>query len=409
MNPIPEEDEFESLSLSASHRSDNTAKFKIVSEGNLESYEDHFLQSTETINSDLLKQWLEYRTEANLESSRLAQVNSSSIEMFPNIVRGLDIEQATAKYGSGKDFEDLLSVKLARKEGIARGNTFTGSEASQNSCASPKNDLLDELDPSISYSFSPETSLSIISRSPKHKDTRINFRDEEELILDLHNKIEELTGNSLATESSEKKGFWGKFGFSSKKRDDDVFSYILNLWQVTEKEYYKAKFQTEETKNKLMNLQDRLISLELDNHSFDDKLQDLRRKIAEERLSVHKRNENLIREIQEASEIHETLCESLHESQIFYAEKGVEGREREERWNMRLEDIRVQLTETLSHKEISYFKATEIANIMQKIESEKEYSSLLNQQIELAMNLYTESCEYFDLSEDAQCEMVIIT
>lgn len=99
----------------------------------------------------------------------------------------------------------------------------------------------------------------------------------------------------------------------------------------------------------------------------------------------------------------------MQDSEIFYAERGVEDREREERWRMRLEDIRVKLTETLSYKEIAYSKAIEKANIIQRIHAEKEYSSLLSQQIELAMNLYTESCEYFNLSEDAQCEMVIIT
>lgn len=285
MNPISEEDEFESLSLTASHRSDNPAKFKLVSEDNFESYEDHFLQSTETLTSDLMKQWLEYRAETNIESSKLAQGSSSPIEMFPNIVRGLDIEQTTAKYGSCKDSEDFLSVKLVRKEGISRGNTFTGSEASQASCASPKNDFLDESDPSISYSFSPETSLSVISRSPKHKDTRTKQGYEEELVLCLQNKIEELTGNCLAIESSDKKGFWSKLGFSCKKKDEEVFSYMLDLWQNTENEYIKAKSETEETKNKLMNLQDRLMNLELDNNSYDDKLQDLRRKVRDRKDS----------------------------------------------------------------------------------------------------------------------------
>ena len=279
MNPISEEDEFESLSLSASHRSEYPTKFKLLSDDNFEPYEDHFFQSSETPHSDLLKQWLEYRAEPSVEFSRLAQGSSSSIEMFPHIVRGLDIEQATAKYGSGKDFEDLLIVKQARKEGIIRVNTFTGSEASQTSCTSPKNDFLDESDRSISYSFSPETSLSVISRSPQHKHTSTKHGNEEQLILDLQNKIQELTGNSLSTESSEKKGFWGKFGFSSKKKDDEVFRYILNLWHINENEYSKARSETEETKNKLMNLQDRLIGLELEYHSYDDSLQDLRRKV----------------------------------------------------------------------------------------------------------------------------------
>ena len=99
----------------------------------------------------------------------------------------------------------------------------------------------------------------------------------------------------------------------------------------------------------------------------------------------------------------------MQDSEIFYAERGVEEREREERWMMRCEDIRVKQAETRSHKEISYSKAAERAKIIQKIQSEKEYSSHLSQQIDCALNLYTESCEYFNLSEDAQCEMVILT
>lgn len=282
MNPISEEDEDESLNLSLSFRSETFNRVKIISEeSNFEPYDEHIV-SIENSYTPVLKQWLEYKTESSINSSIFPHITSSSIEMFPMIVRGLDLEQTHLKYGNGKDSEDLLSVKLVRKNGLTRGNTFTAvSDTLLNEFRSPKREdlLAEDLESNISNSFSHDSISILLPRSPNGKEIQLKRALQEDELLTLNEKIGLLIGKNIIIDTTEKKGFWEKLGFSNKKKDDEIFYLMLGSMKSTQKLYLNAQAKTEETRNKATNLQDQIINFKLENDTLQDCIAGLRRKV----------------------------------------------------------------------------------------------------------------------------------
>lgn len=96
---------------------------------------------------------------------------------------------------------------------------------------------------------------------------------------------------------------------------------------------------------------------------------------------------------------------NLDETERYYLDRLYEDNEREERWRMRIEDIRLQLDDTILQKEIAYSKVAEYSDILNSIQKEQEFHVRMNQQMQLGMKLYTEACEYFNLAEEGSNEI----
>lgn len=94
------------------------------------------------------------------------------------------------------------------------------------------------------------------------------------------------------------------------------------------------------------------------------------------------------------------MLQKLQETRDSYSQKDLEEDEREERWKMRIEDLRSQLTSIMDERIQAEQECLKNQGFLEKMESEHDLQNFQNEQIELCLDLLNESMNFFTKSKE---------
>ncbi|CAG9328621.1 unnamed protein product [Blepharisma stoltei] len=371
--------------------------------------EDPEKATTDSISrQDSIKSWHEFKSEDSRRDSFGKPVKPNNIE-FPSLVKGLDLE--------GNHFQH-------KDSGSSRGGSM-GSEGSKTSLAmaraevnammdaSEKADRLSDLDEvtgRLSFYSLDESMVSTIglggAASPMiMKRTTLEMTDTWNKIIqsDEHDDPEGLLlaaiGKGPAEENSSKPSFWEKIGLKdSKDREHQWYALAVEEWHRVEAEVKRLKLDNESLAIEIKQLDAKVVAATQNTNELEEKSFQVKKKIIDEKMQLELKLEAKNSEIDEAFRTQEDLLQRLQELKDNYILRDIEEEEREERWIMRIQDLRSHLIIIMDERTQAEAECLKNQELLEVMESERSEQNCLNEQIEICIELLNESMEFFTQS-----------
>ncbi|CAG9327513.1 unnamed protein product [Blepharisma stoltei] len=359
---------------------------------------------------DSMKNWHEFRSEDSRRDSISKPSKSQQLE-FPSLVKGLDLDLSHHKM---MDLQQKSSLPRKDSGSLPRGSE--GSKGMTRSEMMLERDSYDRLsdfeDPAGRSFHSLDESLT--SNIGQGGAASSNFTKKPSIEAnETLNKIIQSTGQEdpesmlftvierrPADGATNKHGFWQRIGLKENKdKDSQWYALALDEWNKTDAQIKHLKRENETQLYEINQLDTNVMVAVQETSELEESSFQIKKKIIDEKMQLEIKLEAKNSEIDETLRVQEELLQRLQDCKDSYTLRDVEEEEREERWTMRIEDLRSHLITIMNERIAAEKECNENQVFLAQMENERDQQAVLNEQIDISLDLLGESMKFFTQSD----------
>lgn len=236
--------------------------------------------------------------------------------------------------------------------------------------------------------------------------TSLEMIFDTECVMSPEERLLKVLGNPELSTDNKPQSIWSRFGRSdNRRREKELYTLGYNEASQVFETYSKIRTENLQLKINIASLEENLKNSREQKISLKQDIRDIQRKVRYNQINEENNRhiikyDNYIYQLKVMSEENDYLLNCLNSEEKVYEYKLEEASEREERYYMKLEDLRSSILINMTERIALQSASSNYNRILNQIQYYRGLISLTNSSLSLAAEMFTETQSHFQKAKE---------